>query len=366
MPPPQVVAVLSVPQLDFFRVVPRSGYPNGERLAANIHRVTCKAKLWIRLVQNGQDAVRPKIDVDIPPIQAAPHTVLDPQCRGIGVVAVASILTGAVGPDEPTSFFPDFELVLVKLNVPEAEAVVPLVHCRPLAHVEPVDQLRAFVSLLRLESPMATPAELQVVGVVIHQIDLFVPCAENPAQTAQFIGHVRGKIHVSNVFISVDVDSVKASGIGAICGRSIVEGKTINWTVIRGLPIVGREGKRVDFVGKKRIAFFVFKGLRPTETPLAQVPFPHAVGCAESLEHEWILRLHVDHPVEGARTVIRRTRTSHNFDGLDIQIRRTQEIPQREIESRALVVHPVDQLQRAHRRRAVESSCVHNFETQRG
>ena len=366
MPPPQVVAILSVPQLDFFRVIPSSGHPNGEGIVANIDRITCQAKHRIRLVQDGQDAVRPKIDVDIPPIQAVPHTVLDPQSRGIGVVAVASILTGTVGPYEPTAFFPEFQLVLVKLDVSEAEAVVALVHCRPLAHVEPIDQLWAFVSLLRLESPMATPAELQVVGVVIHQIDLFVPCAENPAQTAQFIGHVRGKIHVSNVFISVDVDSVKASGIGAICGRSIVEGKTINGTVIRGLPIVGREGKRVDFVSKKRIAFFVFEGFRPTETPLAQVPFPHAVGCAESFEHEWIFRLHVDHPVEGARTVIRRTRPCHNFHGLDIQIGRTQEIAQREIESGALVVHPVDQLQRAHWRRAVETAGVHDFEAQRG
>ena len=140
-------------------------------------------KLRVSRVDLGRNAVDPVAVVHLGPVVIASQAVLHAQGRCVWIVGVASVLAGAVGADEPIALLAQLDFVLVKFNVPQAETVVALVHGRATAHVESVNQLRALVLLVRLQPPVAAQTDLEVVGVVIHQVDFLVTRAVDRTQT---------------------------------------------------------------------------------------------------------------------------------------------------------------------------------------
>ena len=206
---------------------------------------------------------------------------------------------------------------------------------------------------------MAAQADLEVVGVVIHQVDFLVTRAVDGAQTTCIHAVVAGVIQRRAVFVAVDVHRIEATGVAGVHKRAI------HRAVIGGFPIVGREGECVDFVRKHGVAFVVFKHIGPTEPPFVEVAFSHAVRRAQTVEDKWVLGLHVDDAVERAWAEVRGARTRHDLDRLHVEVWRAKEVAKGEVQPGALVVHPIDELQRTHRRRAVEPSGVHDFESER-
>ena len=277
-------------------------------------------QLWVRGIHLRCNAVNPVRVVDFGPAVVAAQAVLHLQGCGVRIVAVSGVLTRAVGSNEPISFFAEFQFVLVKFNVPKTEAVVSLVHRGASAHVESVNQFGAFVGFVRLQAPMPTQTDFEVVGVVVDQVDLSVACAIQGAQTTCIHAVVSSEVKRRTVFVSVDVYGVKSPGVGGIDKR------VVDRIVVGGFPIVGREGKGIDLVREVGVTVFVFKDIRPTEAQFTQVSFANSARCAEPGEDEGVLRFHVDDAVEGPGAVVGRAGTRHDFHRLHVEVGRAKKV----------------------------------------
>ena len=123
--------------------------------------------------------------------------------------------------------------MLVKFNVPQAEAVVALVHRSAKSAVESVQQLRAFVRVFWIQSPVQSRTELQVLRVVIDQVDFSVPGAEEIPKAPSIRAAVTRVIEDRLVLVAVNVHGIVPTGV-----RS-VDLRTVHWIVVGRFPIVG-------------------------------------------------------------------------------------------------------------------------------
>ena len=199
---------------------------------------------------------------------------------------------------------------------------------------------------------------LEVLGSVIHQVDLLVPGAEEGPETAGIGAVVTAVVKYRFVFVPVDVHGIEAPRIeGVHLG-------CIHRIVIISDPIIRTETEGIDLESEDGIAFLILDVVRIAESGLRQVPFAHLGADRHPGKPKRRLGLHRDDTVESARTIEGTARTRHDVHLHDIEIRGPQKIAQREVQSRALVVHPIDQLQGTHGRRAVEAPGIDDLESQ--
>ena len=104
--------------------------------------------------------------------------------------------------------------------------------------------------------------------------------------------------------------------------------------------------------------------MRVSHSAFHQVALSGLHHRAQPAELVWILRGHADDSIEGIGTVISRTRSNDQIHLHDVQFTCTQEVPKGEVQARTLVIDTIDQLQRADRACAVETTRVDHFEPQ--
>ena len=175
MPDSEGIPIRIVPRRDGAVLVSIDGEPKFG-IDPNLHQVRP------RLVNTRNDAVHPVAVVHLGVLVVRTGFVLQLERRGIRIVGIARILAGAVSTDKPLPGLPQLQLVLVKFNVPQAEAVIALVHGGTKPAIESVYQLGALVGILGIEAPMQRRADLEVFGVVIDEVDFLVACAEEIAE----------------------------------------------------------------------------------------------------------------------------------------------------------------------------------------
>ena len=149
--------------------------------------------------------------------------------------------------------------MLVKFNVPQAETVVALVDRGAKSAVESVQQLRAFVRVFWIQTPMQGRAELQVLRVVIDQVDFFVARAEEIPKAPSVRAAVTGVIEDRFVLVAVDVHGIVPTGVGS------VDLRTVHWIVVGRFPIVGRKTVGVHLKAQHRISVIIGCVVRITE-----------------------------------------------------------------------------------------------------
>ena len=136
-------ALSAIPALD-------STFGVAENREAVVRVHTDLLELRVAGIDAGHNAVHPVPVVHFGIAVIAAGFLLQAQCRGVRVVAVARILTGAVGAHEPLARLGELDLVLVEFDVAQREPVVALVDRGAESAVESVYQLGGLVGLLRL------------------------------------------------------------------------------------------------------------------------------------------------------------------------------------------------------------------------
>ena len=102
--------------------------------------------------------------------------------------------------------------------------------------------------------------------------------------------------------------------------------------------------------------------MRPAHCRFKHIAFATFYAHAQPGEIPRTFGGHVDHPVERTGPVVGCAGACDHVDLQHVQIAGTEEIPEGEVQARALVVHAVDQLQRAHGAGAVEAARVDHLE----
>ncbi len=209
MPNPKGITIGIVPRRDGTVLVAVDGETKFG-IDPNLHEVRP------RLVDTGYDTVHPVAVVNLGVLVVGTGLVLQLERRRIRVVRIARILTGAVGTDKPLPRLTKLQLVLVKFNVPKAEAVIALVNGGAEAAVESVDQFRALIRFLGIQAPVQRRTELQVFGVVIHQIQFFVARTKEIAEAPCIRTAVAGVIENRFILVAVYVDRIVSAGVGGV------------------------------------------------------------------------------------------------------------------------------------------------------
>ena len=250
--------------------------------------------------------------------------------------------------------------MLIEFDVTQAEPVITLVHGRSETAVKSVDQLRALVGILRVETPVQRCTHFKVFSVVIHQINLLITRAEEIAQSPRVAAAISGIIENRLVLITIYIDRIVSAWVIWIDLRSV------HRIVVRSLPIIGRKPEGVYFEAQDGIAIVVCRVIGITECQFIQLTFSHSHRSRHTRKLERGFGLHRNHPIERARTIKCGARTRNNVNAFHIQIRRPQEISKGKIQAWTLVVDSVNQLQRANGRRRIETPRIDDFETEAG
>ena len=153
-----------------------------------------------------------------------------------------------------------------------------------------------------------------------------------------------GIVETPLVLVPVHIHRIVTSGspFGVLGGRG--------WPVILRPPVVGLEVEHVKLPTHFVVAVPVLVGPGVAEGRFGQRPFAHLDAGVDPLMLKRRTRAHVNHPVEGIGAKKRRRSPHHQVHFLDIQFRDPQEVTQRKIQPRGLVIHSVNQLQRTNRR----------------
>ena len=353
MPEGQGIRVVGVPALHG----PLGVAENGEAIV-RVHSDLLEFR--ITQVDARHDAVDPIPVIHLGVAVVRAGFLLKSQRGGVRVVAVARILTRAVGPDEPLARLGELDLVLVEFDVAQREPVVPLIDRRAESAVESIHQLGRLIGFLRLEAQVQGGADLQVLRAVVNEVDFPIACPIEAAESPSIGTVVSTVVEDGTVLVPIDVHGVEAAGIA-----QPVIGQVHGVVVVRH-PVVRTEAEGVDLESEHGIAVRILHVVGVPETGLGQVALTSLGAHADPRKAEGRLGLHGHHPVEGAGTVERAARSGHDVHLHDVQLRSTEEVAEGEVESGTLVVHPIDELQGTHGRRTVEAAGVDDFESQGG
>ncbi len=249
----------------------------------------------------------------------------------------------------------DLQTVLKKFDVLQAVAVVALIHRVPGAEIAGRDDLKAVI-----DAVVERSTELEVLRSVVHQFAFRIPVPYEFAQTgiAAPTGESAVVVVQAHILVAIDVHRIISPRV-VNAGRAV-----LRRAVVLGLPIVSAKPIRVQLIGPARPAILVLEHLGPTHGGLQHVALTALHAHAQSGEVPRAFGGHVDHSVEGARPVVCRAGARDHVHLQYVQVAGPEEISEGEVEARALVVHPVDQLQRAYRTGAVEAARVDHFEAE--
>ena len=190
---------------------------------------------------------------------------------------------------------------------------------------------------------MQSRGDFEVFGAVIHQINLPIAGPIKRPQPTPIGTVVSAVVKHRLVFVSINVHSVKTAGV-----RGVDIGP-IYGIVVVGNPVIGAETKGIDLEPEYRVAFFIFDVISITESCLSEVALPQFGADGHPWKPKGRLGLHRDDTIKGTRTIKSTAGSSNNVHFHHIEVWGPQKITQGEVQTRALVVYPINQLQRTHR-----------------
>ena len=256
---------------------------------------------------------------------------------------------------EVVVFFFQFEAMLVEANVAQAVAVIALIYRGAGTEIAGRNERRRIFGHFGFEAVVHGAAQLEVARVVIHQVPFLVAAPVYAAHADD-----GGIAIAAHKLVAVDIDCVVAAGI--VLGAFRIK----YHVVIISLPVVGFKTGQVDFVGQYLAPGFVFKCIGPTQTSLHQAAFSGFEHSRQASVKERVPRFHADDAIKSIGAVESGTGAHNQVYTVDIQLGSAEEVAQRKVKPRRLIVHPVDDLQGAHRAGAVEAAGVDDLETQTG
>ena len=205
-----------------------------------------------------------------------------------------------------------FNFVLKELNVPQAIAVVALIHGCSGTVIGAQNQFRRVEIFGWIQAEVKSSSRFEVFRVVVYQINFSVSFAVDDAHPDQV--EVASKVVGNQVFISIGIHCIITTGV-ACFARGVK-----NRIVIVRYPVIRPKTREVELIGKNIFARLVFNCVCPTQTRFKQTSFSSFHHGFQTLVQKWAFGLHAHYAVKSVGAIKSRGGTYNQGDTVHIQL----------------------------------------------